>query len=184
LTRSAIANQLAVRAVGGHVRDQAGPHVGVEHDHAAPPVRGDQVGDARGRRVLQQRDRAEVQEAAVRRQLRQRLGRPGGIGAAARVEGIAVGLRRALDKGQRRRRVAAQDEAGVHAIAFEEAHQPFAEQVGRQLREEARGLPEPRAGHGGVERRAAFVAEEGQRARLAGGEIDQGFARECNAHGA
>jgi hypothetical protein len=68
-------------------------------------------------------------------------------------------------------------------LRCQETHQPLAEQVGRQLREKPRVHPQPRAGHGRVERRAALVAEERQGARFAGGEIDQGFARECNSHG-
>ena len=170
------------RAVGCHIGNQARPHVGIEHNHTAPGVGGHQPGDARGSWFLQERDRAEMQEAAFRRQLRQRLGCPGRIGAATRIEGIAVGLRCTLNEGQGGRCVAAQDETGVHAVAFEKTHQAFTEQVGRQLREEASGLSEARAGDGRVERRTAFVAQERQRACLAGSEIDQGFARECNAH--
>src|SRR5256885_12438186 len=48
----------------------------------------------------------------------------------------------------------------------------LAEEIARQLRDKARGLPEPRGGHGTVGGRASFMALEGQATR--GGEIDQG----------
>ena len=165
-------------AIGRFVGDEAGADIGVDHGDAGGGLPRHQrlIGAAAG--IDDKADAAEKHRADIVRQGGHILGPDHAAGGVFVIERIACLPVDQLDEGQRRGPGRADRKAAVDLRGGQAVGQDFAEKIGGQAGQKARGRAEPPQRDGGVEDRTPGIGRKGglSPGRLPGQHVDQRFA--------